>query len=259
MEREDRGDEADRTDSERRSDGEGCEVVVREMTEDVKAADVSSIESDVMDRMTDVIYQVFDGREDVVRDGFKASLVYGEITPESFLSMLRDGCAALAVKGVPDDDLVFADVGSGEGMALCVAASSGLFSRVIGIEIVEHRHAEAVKRTEAFRKAWTGSMAPIDLLHGDLREMASVWTAAHVVFAHCTCFEPKLMDDVSRLAEGMPRGGVLLAVSNAVESPLFEPVEMDRSIVLDWGTGSGFIQRRSRMGKFMSRILNTGS
>jgi hypothetical protein len=64
---------------------------------------------------------------------YENCLVYGEPRPSALLALMKSVAPARA------GPMAFADLGCGEGVPCVVAAASGLFSRIVGIELVDVR------------------------------------------------------------------------------------------------------------------------
>eukprot|EP00981_Chlorochromonas_danica_P012991 scaffold5636_cov159-Ochromonas_danica.AAC.12 len=166
------------------------------------------------------------------------SLIYGEVEFSSFYRVLR--------KINPSAGQIFYDLGSGTGKALFVARLTQDFSKCIGIEILHSLHCQAeriVRRyqeqvapllslgTSSYAHAYEGSFLDFDWSDGDL------------VFANSTCFGDDLMGSLSRQAEKLRPGAIVVTFTKGLSSSAFEVLERKR-YRMSWGPATVFIHRR---------------
>lgn len=166
------------------------------------------------------------------------SLIYGEVEFSSFYRVLR--------KINPPAGQIFYDLGSGTGKALFVARLTQDFSKCIGIEILHSLHCQAeriVRRyqeqvapllslgTSTYAHAYEGSFLDFDWSDGDL------------VFANSTCFGDDLMGSLSRQAEKLRPGAIVVTFTKGLSSSAFEVLERKR-YRMSWGPATVFIHRR---------------
>lgn len=82
---------------------------------------------------------------------FSVDLVYGELTPAGMQAVLDKAVETLASEVRKSADIVFADLGSGEGVPPLVAALDGRFSVCMGVELVPRLHRTAVRLAHALQ------------------------------------------------------------------------------------------------------------
>ncbi len=167
------------------------------------------------------------------------SLIYGEVEYKSFYAILR--------KVQPIAGGTFYDLGSGTGKAVFAARLTQDFTRCIGIEILQGLHNQAFKITERYNKSFR------QLLDASQRQHAAVymgsfldfdWTDGDVVFANSTCFDEDLMAKLSRMAEGLKPGAVLVTFTRGLTyMQKFELLQKKRER-MSWGPATVFIHRR---------------
>eukprot|EP00605_Chrysophyceae_sp_TOSAG23-4_P003035 GSChrysophyteH1.ASY1.ANO1.3340.1 assembled CDS len=167
------------------------------------------------------------------------SLIYGEVEYKSFYAILR--------KVQPIAGPTFYDLGSGTGKAVFAARFTGDYTRCIGIEILQGLHSQAFKITERYNENFR------NLLDASQRQHAAVymgsflefdWTDGDVVFANSTCFDDSLMAQMSRMAEGLKPGSVLVTFTKGLTyMDKFELLQKKRE-KMSWGPATVFIHRR---------------
>ena len=167
------------------------------------------------------------------------SLIYGEVEYKSFYAILR--------KVQPLAGKTFYDLGSGTGKAVFAARLTQDYNRCIGIEILQGLHNQAFKITERYNTSYR------QLLDASQRQHAAVymgsfldfdWTDGDVVFANSTCFDDDLMAQLSKMAEGLQPGAVLVTFTKGLTyMQQFELLEKKRE-KMSWGPATVFIHRR---------------
>ena len=167
------------------------------------------------------------------------SLIYGEVEYKSFYAILR--------KVQPIAGPTFYDLGSGTGKAVFAARFTGDYTRCIGIEILQGLHSQAFKITERYNENFR------NLLDASQRQHAAVymgsflefdWTDGDVVFANSTCFDDSLMAQMSRMAEGLKPGSVLVTFTKGLTyMDKFELLQKKRE-KMSWGPATVFIHRK---------------
>lgn len=168
------------------------------------------------------------------------SLIYGEVEFASFYRILR--------KINPSAGGVFYDLGSGTGKAVFAARLTRDFDRCVGVEILSSLHsaAEAVVRRfhDHFAKHLSLSeKQAVSVFEGSFCDFD--WSDGDLVFANSTCFSDELMSEVSRLAERLKPGAVVVTFTRGLTSTRFELLER-RRYGMSWGPATVFIHRRLR-------------
>jgi SAM-dependent methyltransferase len=166
------------------------------------------------------------------------SLIYGEVDYSSFYKVLR--------KINPAPGSTFYDLGSGTGKAVMAARFAQDFGRCVGIEILETLHGQAKKIVDRFNKKFRRYLAmsmsqQVSVHHGSLLEVD--WSDGDVVFANSTCFDDSLIDDLSKLAEGLKPGAIVITFTKGLTSNKFEVLERKR-YRMSWGPATVYIHRR---------------
>jgi len=150
------------------------------------------------------------GRARGVYDG--EDLTYGDITPECVYQMLTG-------VGAKDGD-VFYDLGSGTGKGVLFASLLFPLSKSVGIELVTELHDGARAAHDRYL-AHIHPVLPeekqrqeIHLLNTDMRGVDI--SDGDIVYSHCTCFGPQLMDTITRKCEGLRSGAHVITVSKGL-------------------------------------------
>ena len=137
------------------------------------------------------------------------SLQYGEIDILDFAQLLKNIVAPNMNE--ESSSKSFLDIGMGSGKAVMVAACSGLFEDVQGIEIVEQLHVEAMKVYEAI-DAQKRINAKVELIRDDCFNHS--WAAFDVVFLPVTCFTAEMIEKVVlRVKNSLKAGTCLICTS----------------------------------------------
>jgi hypothetical protein len=166
------------------------------------------------------------------------SLIYGEVDYASFYRVLRK------INAPPGG--TFYDLGSGTGKAVMAARFTRDFGRCLGIEILEGLHSQAMKVVNKYNQQFRQFLCSGQPQHASVYEGSFLnypWTDGDVVFANSTCFDDKLMEDMSRMAEGMKPGAIFVTFTKGLSSKCFEVLERKR-YKMSWGPATVVIHRR---------------
>lgn len=168
------------------------------------------------------------------------SLVYGEVDFQSFVHVLRKAVGPTAGKR-------FYDLGSGTGKAVFAARLTQDFEECIGVELLEglYRASEAVSdrfASQVRQYLSTEHSQRTRMVHGSLLDVD--WSDGDVVFANSTCFDDQLMDSISRQAEALRPGSIMITFTKSLSSECFAILEQKR-YTMSWGQATVFIQRRN--------------
>ena len=60
---------------------------------------------------------------------------------------------------------------------------------------------------------------------------------ADIIFTHCTCFSPELMDGITARFNQLKAGARVITVSKGLTSPLFVPIAT-QTTQMAWGTAT---------------------
>eukprot|EP00831_Metopus_contortus_P072023 TRINITY_DN65771_c0_g1_i1.p1 TRINITY_DN65771_c0_g1~~TRINITY_DN65771_c0_g1_i1.p1 ORF type:complete len:278 (-),score=51.58 TRINITY_DN65771_c0_g1_i1:3-836(-) len=151
---------------------------------------------------------------------------YGEIKFEYFWELLR------RVTKVEDKE--FWDLGCGTGKALVVAAMSGLFEKITGVEYLKWL-------AEIAQQAAKLSGADIKVMHGDLKKIS--WQSADVVYIASLCFSVDLMEAISKIGLLLKHGSRIITLKMFPSSEgysLAAPIGLKMS----WGDSCVYIYTR---------------
>ena len=190
-----------------------------------------------------------------IADGAMHSLVYGETPFRSLGVILQRVQHLLGVRSFAS--AVFLDLGAGTGKPVLAAALLHRWAECRGIELVEGLHAASLELLERWedglpylpagerrlrhRIPAAARATPVRLLRGDVLELD--WSDVDVAFACSTCFDAELMARVSRRAEALRPGSVVVTCSDALSSPRFGLLE-EVAMTMSWGPCTVYIQQR---------------
>ena len=164
------------------------------------------------------------------------SLIYGEVEFNSFYRILR--------KINPEAGLTFYDLGSGTGKAVFAARFTQDFARCIGIEILQGLHNQASKISQRYNSDFRSVLCSSQRQHAAVYQGSFLefdWTDGDVIFANSTCFDDELMESMSRMAEGLRPGAILVTFTKGINSKCFELLEKKRE-KMSWGPATGTLR-----------------
>jgi Histone methylation protein DOT1 len=170
------------------------------------------------------------------------NLVYGEVSFESLgIAMVK--CMDFAPGGI------FCDVGSGTGRAVFAAALLHDFDEIHGVEIMRGLHDAAEKvytkwDREFIPKLYNGDhkAAPKIVFHcADLNKHD--WSKSTFVFANSTCFDDRLMRQLSERAENLSSGAQFISLTKKLRSEKFRVISSTQ-YTMSWGMATVHSQVR---------------
>lgn len=186
-----------------------CDIDTDENVKDAKDS-LKIASADVEAKFIDVdAYKVAREHRSKLRKNGKyaesENLQYGEIDCTAFYKLL----SSIDLPEMKCSDRIFVDIGSGSGKAVYVAASTGMFKKVKGIEIVEDLHKLALK-------AKTGEDdGVVEFMHKDCFDC--VWqepSTQTVLFLPITCFTDEMVQRVaSKINREVESGSIIIATS----------------------------------------------
>lgn len=194
-------------------------------------------------KLMDVLYGDIDGyglsnkgREHLGVAG--EDFVYGEVTPEVVWDLLR------SVRAEPGE--TFYDLGSGTGKGVLFASLLSDLGRSIGIELLPDLHDAAMSVCARYNdrilpylpeKHWQKMEYRCnDMLQEDFSD-------ADIVFAHCTCWSPRLMDGVTAKCNQLRPGARVITVSKELHSPHYAGLG-SMICQMAWGTATAYFWKR---------------
>ena len=205
--------------------------------------------------------------------GSNKSLEYGEILAETIIEMVAFVCQQEYCAGGK-----VVDLGSGNGNALFASALIHPFDTAVGIEVVSHRHEEALRHLSIWNDHKYNNFLLSDgkqqytnftFLLEDFSTNNFSIADANLVIIHATAFEDSLMACVERLCVECATGTWFIMVSkplghwinrsyqhsvleehnivtnlNSSFTSAFETWKVLDKGWMDWGQGTIYIQRR---------------
>ena len=169
------------------------------------------------------------------------SLIYGEVEFKSFYRILRKINAPA--------NTTFYDLGSGTGKAVFAARFTYDFAKCIGIEILQGLHNQAFKITSRYNQDFRNILCSAQRQHAAVYKGSFVeydWSDGDVVFANSTCFDDDLMTALSRKAEALKPGAIVVTFTKGLApARCFELLEKKRQ-KMSWGPATVYIHRRLR-------------
>jgi hypothetical protein len=166
-----------------------------------------------------------------------SQFVYGEVDTTGFAALLQ-WLSEVYELGEPK----FADLGSGTGRSVLIAASVSLFAQCIGLELVAELHEVAAgfqREYDASKASTVGSTwasatgatahaspaASISLVCGCLFEHCTQWLDADVVFINWVSWQHSLRASIVALLLHLPHGAVVITVSHPIDFLVSEEQE----------------------------------
>jgi len=184
------------------------------------------------------------------REGLTSStLTYGEILFLPFAAVLRSVQDAGYLDASTAGSAKFVDVGCGSGRPVFAAALvlDG-FREFLGIEILSDLH----HICEQVRHKWNSQVrdlvpearqaAEVSFVLGDACELD--WSDADLVFMNSTCFGDELLLRLSRVAEQLRPGAVVITTTRRLPSDAFRLLQQTK-MGETWGDATLFVQQRS--------------
>ncbi|HEY8208509.1 MAG TPA: SAM-dependent methyltransferase [Myxococcaceae bacterium] len=182
-------------------------------------------------------YRLSHGERKRLQDEDRA-LVYGEIDPRAFFELLgRVGVA-------PGE--TFWDAGSGTGKPVLLSAMLFPFAGCHGVELLEPLHAQSEVMLRRYRAEVLPQLPEekrrqeIRFVLGRLEE--TDFSAADVLFSHCTTFDAAGLDQVAAKAAGMKPGSRAITVGQPLSHPALEPA-FSAAVPMEWGESTCFVYR----------------
>jgi SAM-dependent methyltransferase len=166
------------------------------------------------------------------------SLIYGEVDFNSFVKVLQK-------LGLPPGGL-FYDLGSGSGRAVFAARFTQDFKKCVGIEVLEGLATASqavVEKHEKWFRQYLDMTQPqeVEMIQGSILDYD--WSDGDVCFANSTCFDDRLMQDLSAKAESLRPGAYFVTFTKPLTSTRFEVLEKKR-YSMSWGPATVFVHRR---------------
>ncbi len=196
-------------------------------------------------QLQDILYADVDGyglstkgRERIAN--FGEDFTYGEVTPQVMWDMLHTANAQ------PGE--VFYDLGSGTGKGVLFAGLLFDFVKCTGIEYLKELNDSA----EMALARYQGYVLPLLPAHksapemsficGDMREQDI--SDADIVFTHCTCFSPTLMEGLRTKVDGLKSGARVITISRELGSPNYVYQGM-LPVQMAWGSATAYMYQRN--------------
>lgn len=164
--------------------------------------------------------------------------VYGEVTPEVIWDLLR------TVNAQPGE--TFYDLGSGTGKGVLFASLLSDLGRSCGIELLPELHGAADLAHERYREQILPHLPEkhwqqVEFRCGDM--LQEDFSDADIIFAHCTCWSPRLMDGITEKFGHLRPGARVITVSKDLQSPHYS---YQGSLIcqMAWGTATAYFWQR---------------
>ena len=160
-----------------------------------------------------------------------SALTYGEIGSAAFVKIFRMARKRVQTKG---NRLIFADLGSGRGATVFLAALAACDCNVDvrGFEIVRGLYDMAEDAKAVFLEQYQRT---VTFVHDDVR-VSKEWHDADIVFANWICFDKDLVTDITAIAaESLNPGAVLVTFTTAAQSPSFLVTDKLLFPKMPWG------------------------
>lgn len=159
------------------------------------------------------------------------STTYGEVIPAAFQEVMS------AV--TPREGEVFIDLGSGTGKAVFLAAMLFPFRRAVGVELLPGLGDAARQALSRYDAEVRPHLPPehqrqqLEFIDGDF--LQTDLSEVDVLFAHATCYEPQLMQQLTVRLEELKPGARAIIVGPTLQSSAFTLLGM-KVMRAGWGT-----------------------
>jgi len=160
------------------------------------------------------------------------SFVYGEIIPEEFMKILD------LIEFTPET--IFYDLGSGSGKAVITTYLYKNPKKVIGIEYIPDLveiSQKALKKLENL----LNTKLPIEFIQGDIRNFE--FNDADIIFAHATCFDDELMDNIRKKLQELKRGARIIIITKEINEDGWK-LKGVYKFSFSWGEGTARIYEK---------------
>uniref|UniRef100_A0A7S3LIF8 Histone-lysine N-methyltransferase, H3 lysine-79 specific n=1 Tax=Aplanochytrium stocchinoi TaxID=215587 RepID=A0A7S3LIF8_9STRA len=180
------------------------------------------------------------GRENICLTS--TSLGYGEILPESMITVIQD---LKKRKLIPGLGAIIYDLGSGSGRTLFAASLAHEFAEAVGIEVVDSLHNHALHNLslwETKRKSTTKSNTRFKFICDDFRNVNVA--KADLIICHATLFDNDLMASIQLMAESCASGTVFMIISKRLRTGHITGIKTitSKQLPMSWGVGTVTIQ-----------------
>jgi Histone methylation protein DOT1 len=161
--------------------------------------------------------------------------VYGEIDFESFIALLSL-CN-------PKPSTIFYDLGSGIGKAVLACTMVFEVQKSCGIELFASLDQCAKVQQGRLRQipGYQEKANRVEFKQGNLLE--AQFSDASLIFINATAFFGKTWDLISKQAEQIKSGSLVISTSKALDSSVFLTVTVTQ-VKMSWGIVEAFIQQR---------------
>ena len=166
------------------------------------------------------------------------SMTYGEVTPDVMMELMQTANA--------QPGQVFYDLGSGTGKPALFASMLTDLGKCVGIELLPELNDAAQMVLQRYQdqilpylpqKHWQQiEYRCADMMEQDISD-------ADIVFTHCTCFAPMLMDAIRAKCEQLKVGAIVITISKELGSPLFAHADT-RVVQMAWGTATAYFWKK---------------
>jgi SAM-dependent methyltransferase len=165
-----------------------------------------------------------------------SSLTYGEI---KFLEF-----AKLFELFSPTKNKIFYDLGSGTGKACFAAAFLGDFKKSIGIELVPGLYQSSQELKSCLSNGtYNNYFNKLTFINGNFLE--NNFADADVIFANSTCFDQKLMDDLTAQLNHLKKGSFVTLLTQTIDSKEFELIYETGEIEYSWGNPTTRVYKKT--------------
>lgn len=195
-------------------------------------------------QLLDILYGDVDGyglstkgRERI--QNFGEDFTYGEVTPQVMWDMLHQARA--------EPGEVFYDLGAGTGKAVLFAGLLFDFARCTGIEYLQELCDSATTALARYQGYILPILPPekcvpqMRFICADMREQDIA--DGDVIFAHCTCFSPALMEGLRDRVSPLKSGSRVITVSRELGHPDYVYQGM-LPVQMAWGSATAYFYRK---------------
>lgn len=167
------------------------------------------------------------------------NMTYGEVTPEVMASIMD---AVHAKQGE-----AFYDLGAGTGKGVLYAAIMSDVAKAVGVELLPELHGASQLAHQRYKDLVLPKLPAekkaqhVEFVCGDM--LVVDFADADIVFTHCTCFSPVLMDGITAKFNQLKKGARVITVSKGISSPYYTATG-SMTVQMAWGTATAYFYEK---------------
>ena len=175
------------------------------------------------------------------------NFVYGELSFSGMSEVIERFVRRSPLFAESVDNIVFIDLGCGDGVSIAAAALSGIFRCVLGIEMMKAKANTCFEMSKELLKRMISDIkAPeIEIIQGNFLNY-DWWNCSNVVYAASTCFSEELMASITEKCTLLQKGSIVIFLDKpALLSYDSFTLEGSFQAASTWGQTNVFVFRKS--------------